>query len=73
VKPGGNVAALREKNPPPSKNQATRLTQRHDKFFENFVALVGMLNLFSGSYCPLSIYQQFNAECCFALKGDTNV
>jgi hypothetical protein len=28
VKPAGNVAALSEKNPPPRKSPATRLTQR---------------------------------------------
>jgi hypothetical protein len=37
VKPGGNVAALTEKNPPPRKNHATRptqrQTQRRDKFW----------------------------------------
>jgi hypothetical protein len=37
VKPGGNVAALRGKNPPPRKSPATRLTQRQaqrrDKFW----------------------------------------
>jgi hypothetical protein len=37
VKPAGNVAALREKNPTPRKSHATRLTQhqtqRRDKFW----------------------------------------
>jgi hypothetical protein len=28
VKPAGNVAALSDKNPPPRKSHATRLTQR---------------------------------------------
>jgi hypothetical protein len=60
VKPAGNVAALREKNPPPRKSHATRLTQRQtqrrDKFwlsdrllfdpdFENVVGLAPMLPL----------------------------
>jgi hypothetical protein len=31
VKPAGNVAALREKNPPLRKSHATRLTQRQTK------------------------------------------
>jgi hypothetical protein len=60
VKPGSNVAALREKNPPPRKSHATKLTQRqrrrHDKFLENFVGLARMLNLFSASYSSLSIF-----------------
>jgi hypothetical protein len=70
VKPAGNVAALREKNPPPRKSHATRLTQRQtqrrDKFwlfdrllfdpdFENFVSLARILHPFSASYCSLSI------------------
>jgi hypothetical protein len=37
VKPAGNVAALREKNPPPRKSHAARLAQRkaqrRDKFW----------------------------------------
>jgi hypothetical protein len=37
VNPAGNVAALREKNPPPRKSHATRLaqrqTQRRDRFW----------------------------------------
>jgi hypothetical protein len=37
VKPAGNVAALREKNPPPRKSHGTRLTQpqtqKRDKFW----------------------------------------
>jgi hypothetical protein len=36
VKPGGNVAALREKNPPPRKSHATRLTQRQAQRRDEF-------------------------------------
>jgi len=64
VKPAGNVAALREKNPPPRKSHATRPTQRQtrrDKFwlferllfdpdFEDFVDLGPMLHPFSPLY-----------------------
>jgi hypothetical protein len=71
VKPAGNVAALREKNPPPRKSQATRLTQgqtRRDKFwlfdrllfstgpdFENFVGLARIVHPFCPCIVPLSI------------------
>jgi hypothetical protein len=65
VKPAGNVAALRERNPPPRRSHATRLTQRQtqrrDKFwlsdrllfdpdFENVVGLGPMLHPFSPLY-----------------------
>jgi hypothetical protein len=36
VKPAGNVAALREKNPPPRKSDATRLTQRKTQRRDRF-------------------------------------
>jgi hypothetical protein len=65
VKPAGNVAALRERNPPAKKSHATRLTQRQtqrrDKFwlferllfdpdFERFVGLGPMLHPFFPLY-----------------------
>jgi hypothetical protein len=36
VKPAGNVAALREKNPPPRKSHAIRLTQRQTQRCDKF-------------------------------------
>jgi hypothetical protein len=66
VKPGGNVAALREKEPLPRKSHATRLaqrqTQRRDKFWlfdrllfstdPDFENFVGLARILH-PFCPL--------------------
>jgi hypothetical protein len=75
VKPAGNVAALREKNPPPRKSHATRLTQsqrqKHDKFrrFErllfgtdpDFENFVGRARILN-PFCPIAPFSILPAD-----------
>jgi hypothetical protein len=68
VKPAGNVAALMEKNPPPRKSHATRLTQRQtqrrDKFWLFDRLLFSTDPDFENVVCLAHMPNPFSASYC---------